>query len=285
MVYVTSDTHGAFDIHKINPREFEAASSMGENDYLLICGDFGCIWDGANTDRFWLNWLESLPWTTLFIDGNHENFDVLNSYPVKEWNGGKVHEIRPNILHLMRGEVFQFDNKKWLALGGGYSHDAHFREQGVNWWSQEIFTKEEAQNTIKNLEKNNWSVDCIVSHDVYGAHSLSSYYPLNQSRYDDSHINQFEFFDEIRKKTDYKIWLCGHYHKDALEFTDGKPCRMLFDDVLEIDDILALAARIQQRDEQPTAAAAIQAESGQEEKSEKSSSLESMPLAAACTQH
>ena len=42
----------------------------------------------------------------LFIDGNHENFDKLNSYPVETWCGGKVHKIRNNVIHLMCGEVY-----------------------------------------------------------------------------------------------------------------------------------------------------------------------------------
>lgn len=61
MVYVTSDLHGAFDIRKINPRESEVAQKMQAGDYLIVCGDFGCVWDGASNDNFWLNWLESLP--------------------------------------------------------------------------------------------------------------------------------------------------------------------------------------------------------------------------------
>ena len=116
MIYLTSDTHREIDIHKINPDEFKAGLQMNRDDYLIICGDFGCIWDGASGDRFWLNWLETLPWTTLFIDGNHENFDVLKSYPEEEWNGGKVHRIRENIYHLQRGEIFQLQGKTFFAF-------------------------------------------------------------------------------------------------------------------------------------------------------------------------
>lgn len=238
MVYVTSDTHGAFDIHKINPREFEAASSMTSDDYLLICGDFGCIWDGGSQDRFWLNWLESLPWTTLFIDGNHENFDVLNGYPIKEWNGGKVREIRHNILHLMRGEIYHFAGKSWLALGGGNTHDSAYRTPGQNWWQEEIFSHEEAQNARSNLEKAGWNVDVVISHDVFASHPSADTYEHDQSRYGEDRVNQHDFLEEIRRKTNYRIWLCGHYHKDELHHFDGKPCRMLFDDVREIDDLI-----------------------------------------------
>lgn len=67
--------------------------------------------------------MEDKSFTTVFVDGNHENFDRLYSYPVKEWNGGKVHEIRPSVLHLMRGEVFTIEDKKFFAFGGASSHD------------------------------------------------------------------------------------------------------------------------------------------------------------------
>lgn len=238
MVYVTSDLHGAFDIRKINPRESEVAQKMQAGDYLIVCGDFGCVWDGASNDNFWLNWLESLPWTTLFIDGNHENFSILNAYPQEEWNGGKIHRIRSNVIHLMRGEIFHFDNKTWLALGGGYSHDHAFRSEGVNWWKQEIMNQEEAQHALDNLAKAGWKVDVILSHDVYASHPLANTYELELERYEADQVQQLEFLEEIRKKTDYKIWLCGHYHKDLLTFTDGRPCRMLFDDVRTIDELL-----------------------------------------------
>ena len=49
----------------------------------------------------------------VFIDGNHENYDRLSAYPVTEWRGGKVHRIADNILHLMRGQVFEIDGVRY----------------------------------------------------------------------------------------------------------------------------------------------------------------------------
>ena len=119
MIYITGDIHREQDIHKINPREFTVGDTLTENDYVIICGDFGCVWDGSTGDNFWLKWLDSLPWNTLFIDGNHENFDVLNTYPIEEYKGGKVHRIRSKVFHLMRGEVFDIDGYKFFTMGGG----------------------------------------------------------------------------------------------------------------------------------------------------------------------
>ena len=173
MIYLTSDTHREIDIHKINPDEFKAGLQMNRDDYLIICGDFGCIWDGASGDRFWLNWLETLPWTTLFIDGNHENFDVLKSYPEEEWNGGKVHRIRENIYHLQRGEIFQLQGKTFFAFGGGYSHDRIYRTEHENWWTDEICNQKECQNAFNHLERVDWKVDYVLSHDVFASHPFS----------------------------------------------------------------------------------------------------------------
>ena len=89
-----------------------------------MCGDFG-IWHDNAEERYWLKWLNNKPFTTVFVDGNHENFDRLYSdeFPIVDFHGGKAHKIRDNIYHLMRGYVFEFDGKRFFCLGGASSHD------------------------------------------------------------------------------------------------------------------------------------------------------------------
>ena len=70
-----------------------------------------------------LDWLDCKSFTTLFVDGNHENFDRLYDYPVENWHGGKVHKIRPSVIHLMRGQVFDIDDRSIFTFGGASSHD------------------------------------------------------------------------------------------------------------------------------------------------------------------
>lgn len=237
MIYVTGDTHGAFDINKINPRDYEMMRMLKEGDYLIICGDFGCIWDNGSSDRFWLNWLESLPWTTVFVDGNHENFDALNRFPVEEWHGGKVHKIRSNIMHLMRGEVFDIDGKLFFAYGGAPSHDAAYRREGKTWWKEELPNKSEFENALKNLNKVNWKVDYVLSHDVYASHPLAKKYPLDLSLYDKDTLDLHESLEEIKNKLEYSQWFSGHYHRDCVHFDNNKPTFTLFNKVLNLSDI------------------------------------------------
>lgn len=236
MIYITGDIHREQDIHKINPREFEAGNTLTENDYVIICGDFGCVWDGGDGDRFWLNWLESLPWNTFFIDGNHENFDVLKQYPVVEYKGGKAREIRSNIFHLLRGEVYTIDGATFFTFGGAYSHDIQYRTEHVNWWKDELPTYYEVKNALHNLEAHDWKVDYVLSHDVYESHPFSKRYEVSLSPYGEGYVDIHSFLETIKKKLCYKEWFCGHYHGDFI-YEQKHRCITLFNRVVLLDQL------------------------------------------------
>ncbi len=233
MIYITGDIHREQDIWKINPDDgFPEGKNLTKNDYLIICGDFGCIWDGGTGDTFWLNWLESLPWQTCFIDGNHENFDLLNEFPIETWHGGQVHRIRSNIVHLMRGEIFDIEGKTFFTFGGGFSHDAEYRVENVNWWKEELPTKEEVENAFSNLDKANWKVDYVLTHDIYRSHDLSKKYKTSLERYGSGFEDIQDFLEVIHSKISYTQWFHGHYHVDG---TYDKDCVTLFDKVIRLD--------------------------------------------------
>ena len=126
MIYATGDTHGNFQ--RFAPEHFPEQAGMTKEDYMIICGDFGGVWDGGKKEERTLDWLEDLPFTTLFVSGNHENFDLLSKYPTEEWNGGTIQRIRPHVIHLMRGQVFDLQGYSFFTMGGARSHDI---ENGV----------------------------------------------------------------------------------------------------------------------------------------------------------
>ena len=95
MIYITGDCHGNFE--RFNPSIFPEQNEMTKEDYVIICGDFGGVWhrdEESKEETMVLDWLDSRPFTTLFVCGNHENFDRLYQYPIEDWHGGKVHKIR-----------------------------------------------------------------------------------------------------------------------------------------------------------------------------------------------
>ena len=103
-IYITGDCHG--DYRRFNTEIFPEQREMTKDDYVIICGDFG-YWSEDKEQLWWLRWLDQKPFTTLWVDGNHENYDLLKTCPVKEWHGGKVQEIMPSVIHLMRGQVYE----------------------------------------------------------------------------------------------------------------------------------------------------------------------------------
>lgn len=123
-IFITGDIHG--DPSRFSINSFSEQKELDKNDYVIITGDFGLIWSqdpNNKNEKYWLDWLDNKPFTTLYIDGNHENFDRLNNFPISEWNGGKVHKIRESVIHLMRGEVYNLANHKFFTFGGAPSHD------------------------------------------------------------------------------------------------------------------------------------------------------------------
>ena len=162
MIYVTGDTHGNFE--RFRPEYFPEQAKLTKNDIVIIAGDFGGVWIGDSRDDGSLDWLESLPFTLAFVDGNHENFDALAAYPVEMWCGGKIQRIRPHILHLMRGQIFEMDGYRFFTMGGAMSHDIRCRTEHVSWWRQELPSGEEYAEARQNLDRVGWEVNYIITH-------------------------------------------------------------------------------------------------------------------------
>lgn len=209
MIYITGDTHIPIDIHKLSTKNFSQQKNMTKNDYLIICGDFGGVWDNSNEEKYWIKWLEKKPWTTLFVDGNHENFDLLYSYPITEWNGGKIHQISDSIFHLMRGQIFVIEGSTFFTMGGASSHDKIYRKENISWWEKELPMPNEYEEALNALEKNNWTVDYVISHCV--ADSIQS---LISPWFE--HDKETNFFETILflNNFNFKKWFFGHYHID-----------------------------------------------------------------------
>ena len=133
MVYLTGDTHGDIDRFKHGKLRW-----LGKRDTVVVLGDFGFVWDGSKEEQKKLDWLRKRPYTLLFLDGSHENYDLLKQYPTEERFGGKVQALGGNVYHVCRGSVLELEGKKYLCFGGAESPDREEREPGVNWWKQEM---------------------------------------------------------------------------------------------------------------------------------------------------
>ena len=237
-IIVTGDIHGN-PFQRLNLENFPEGKTFTKEDYMIILGDFGLVWDDSAMEHSCLDWLENKPWTTLFIDGNHENYDLLNKFPIEEWGGGRVQKIRSSVIHLLRGEVYDIGGYKFLAMGGARSHDIQdgvlevgdprikiwkkddfklFRINHISWWEEEIPNEEERKNALKNLAENDYKVDYILTHEAPSSDVVLMDHLLYHP---DEYSKWLEM--EIRQKVKYKKWFFGHYHLN-LDVNEKETC-------------------------------------------------------------
>ena len=219
MIYLTGDTHG--EVTRFDELFRQGEGTWTEDDVLIVTGDFGYVFFDNTMERLFLHELSTRPYTICFCDGNHENFTALESYPVEEWNGGKVHRIRRNILHLMRGQVYEIQGKTFFVMGGAYSIDRYMRTEGFSWWSRELPTQAECDEARTNLAAHGNEVDYIVTHTAPTRAILRlGYRPAPEE------APLTGFLDQVLDSVRFKGWFFGHFHEDR-DF-EGRFCALLF---------------------------------------------------------
>lgn len=264
MMFVTGDCHG--DYRRFNTKNFPQQKEMTKEDYVIICGDFG-YWLPSREREFEMDELENRSFTTLFVDGNHEDYDSLNALPVEEWNGGKVHKVRDSVIHLMRGQYYSIAGKTVFAFGGAASHDVQggifhvidiekcrmkqlvkakdivpddlpafykaeesyipYRVEHVSWWKEETPTDDEFREGEKNLKAHGNKVDFVFSHD--GPSSDVAIYSRGQVKADTTRRYLEEF--KVLLFDNYKGWYFGHHH-DNYPITAKD--MMLYENIVQI---------------------------------------------------
>lgn len=211
MIFVTGDTHGSQDYYKLHIFAGEHPG-LTKNDYVIIAGDFGGVWE-SKTLAAGLKPYTELPCTVLFVDGNHENFDLLETFPVEQWNGGKVQKIKPDVIRLMRGQVFEIEGNKIFTFGGATSIDKYMRREGVSWWPQELPTYAELDEGLTNLKRYGNKVDYIITHSC-GLRALA--YPcLRAVAGEKITCPESHLLSNFEDTVDFKRWYFGHFHIDA----------------------------------------------------------------------
>lgn len=216
---ICGDTHG-----DLNFKNVFKAKKLGL-DILIITGDFGYIWTGNEKEQKQLNYLNKIGVQILFCDGNHENFNVLNAYPITEMYGGRVHQIRENIIHLIRGEIYNIDNKSFFVFGGANSTDKEWRTENKTWWKEEMPSSAERGYGLYNLNAHENKVDYIITHTSYPSALLKVG--------GDYRIDELsDFFNQIRVTVSYKKWWFGHMHQNAI-IDDKTMC--LYNNIMEVE--------------------------------------------------
>ena len=215
MIYLLSDLHCGENIKGF----FEFLEKSNPEDTLILLGDIGLRFEDTEQCREFEQYFLSANRQVAFIDGNHENFDFLETFPVESWNGGMVHRLSENVVHLMRGEIFKIDGKSFFAFGGCIS-SAKWKDLG-QWYPQERATEEELSRAYENLKNYNYKVDYILTHKTEFHGVRGTNYPEYLE------INKFLF-----DKVEYKCWYAGHWHESRV--IDEKHI-LVYDELLTLE--------------------------------------------------
>jgi hypothetical protein len=254
-VFLTGDTHGNAhsDFCKLSSRHFVEGSSLTSDDVVIVCGDFGLTFpyykDTIAEQRWWLKWLLERPWTTFFVDGNHEDHDYLTTLETVKLFGGTVGKINEKVFHLRRGQVYVIGGKKFFCMGGARTVDMIGRIEGIDWWRGEIASYSEMSNAFDQLVLHDNEVDYIVAHtlpqgmikryfayqsldidnidDLEFAKTLDEVAKQVYFRYNDP---MAKFLQEVCDRVKFKHYYCGHFHDD---FTMGN-FTILYDKIVKV---------------------------------------------------
>lgn len=230
--FITGDTHGR--IERFSFKNFPVGKSLNKNDIMFIAGDFGLIWKNKEDDeeKYWLNWLDKRPWTTLIILGNHENYNAIkNNYQEIEINIDgtpfKVYKVRDSVFIVKRAQYFKIGEKTFFCFGGARSIDKESRIVNISWWEDELPNFKECNDALEILTVNNNKVDYIITHEIP--------FDVIKILYPNDYIKDYmnSFLSEIYNKVKYSQWYGGHHHRNIINIGNTN-VNILYNDIIEI---------------------------------------------------
>ena len=222
---ICSDPHGYTErlVAPFNKDE----EKLTEGDVLFILGDSGlCFFTTDDpmyeNERIRVQILEKKPYTVAFIDGNHEHFGRLLEYPTEIWMGAPVHRIAKNIVHLMRGQVYNVGGKSIFTFGGAATRDKYRRRQGVSWFTEELPCADDYKSERESLKQAFGRVDYIFTHtgpmraltELCHRGELPDVTEAHLALAEDAEL--MGHFDWLMDELKFEKWFFGHWHLDCL---------------------------------------------------------------------
>ena len=214
-IYLCGDLHSEIDISKLNVYKWPEQKELTSKDVLIVLGDFGLFWkmNQSREEKYWLDWLLDKPCQVAFVDGNHENFNIINNFPIVQRWGAPVHKcyinkVGKSVWHLMRGNIYNIHSKKIFVMGGALSVDKANRRPYISWWPEENPSTAEWKNADDNLNKHNNKVHYVLTHTCpqFVLDSMGFTWCSN----DPVPTMLERIYQEIR----FKEWHFGHLHED-----------------------------------------------------------------------
>ena len=196
MVYLISDVHGKMDFKGL----IEYVHTAEKDDLLIILGDVGLNFGSKEENRVFTEYFLSIQKNIAIVDGNHENFAYLKSFPEEDWHGGRIHRLTENIVHLQRGNAFEIEGNRFFVFGGCKSSQV-WHTLGLYYPGEEPESAELAL-AYETIRKHNFSFDYILTHKYEQTPPDATFCP---------ELGALETY--IDENVSFRHWYCGHSHR------------------------------------------------------------------------
>ncbi len=228
--FITGDKHRNFSRIKSFCRDMNTR----RKDVLIILGDAGFNYYDDERDDKLKSEISALNITLFCLHGNKENRPQnIATYGIRSFCGGKVYyePKYPNILFAIDGEIYTFEGKKYMVVGGAHSVDKlRCLEEKLPFWPDEMpddVTKAKVEerlkaenNTVYGMLTHTCPIDylptemfvstrqnAVIKRKPRKAKSKKMFKP-------DIDRSTEIWLGELEKKIDFEVWFCGHYHID-----------------------------------------------------------------------
>ncbi len=241
--YITGDKHRHFS----SLIRFCEENHLRKKDTVIILGDAGLNYYGDERDDTLKEKLSKLQVTLFCLHGNKENRPQnIPTYGIRNFCGGIVYyePKYPTIFFAKDGEIYNFNGKKYMTIGGAHSVDRiRCLSEGLPFWEDEMPSFQTKQFVEKRLAECNYRVDGFLTHtcpisclptEMFVSTRRIKEEPKKKKKKEvlpykiDIDRSTEEWLEMIKNNNQYAEWYCGHYHVDK-ELGDVK---MMYQEIL-----------------------------------------------------
>jgi len=228
--YITGDKHRNFGAVNM----FCKTMKTRKKDVLIILGDAGFNYYSDKRDDKLKKEIARLPITLLCLHGNKENRPQnVGTYGVRSFCGGKVYyePKYPNIFFAIDGEIYEFEGKRYLVIGGAHSVDKmRCLEENKPYWDDEMpndAVKEKVETVLQNQNNKIYGMlthTCPINFlptEMFVSTRQNAAIKRNPRKRKSKKMfkpdidrSTEEWLGTLEQNLVYHVWFCGHYHVD-----------------------------------------------------------------------
>lgn len=192
-------------------------------DTVVQLGDFGFTFQHSFL-RTVRHAAEEQDVTVFFVDGNHDNHNILWKAWTRTEDGFRqppFGNFKHRLNYIPRGHRWEWWGLRFLGVGGAASVDKRWRTEGRDWWPTEMISEADIARAVKG-----GPVDVMVAHDLFDSA------PFPNDRKDTgwplealgrAQANRMAV-QRIVEAVAPRLFVHGHYHvrKDAMTRVNGQ---------------------------------------------------------------